>query len=314
MRGPAEALGACAVSRRVPAPPPRCGWSPVGEIGRAPSDPPWRNGQHRGPGSGAGYPGNGPRARASCCLALGMREEDFTGIFVAHLCSLGKWLLDTSVEILQKVLENVLQTTKIVEEQLDAGIQKLDQMGDELECLKQRRLEALKKAQQQKQEWLSKGHGEYREIPSERDFFQEVKESKNVVCHFYRDTTFRCQIMDKHLTVLAKKHIETKFLKLNAEKSPFLCERLRIKVIPTLALVKDGKTQDYVVGFTDLGNTDDFTTETLEWRLGCADVINYSGNLMDPPFQSQKKFGTFTKLDKKTIRGKKYDSDSDDDD
>lgn len=39
-----------------------------------------------------------------------------------------------------------------------------------------------------------------------------------------------------------------------------------------------------------------------------------SGNLMDPPFQSQKKFGTsFTKLDKKTIRGKKYDSDSDDD-
>lgn len=39
-----------------------------------------------------------------------------------------------------------------------------------------------------------------------------------------------------------------------------------------------------------------------------------SGNLMDPPFQSQKKYGTsFTKLDKKTIRGKIYDSDSDDD-
>ncbi|NWR40975.1 TXND9 protein, partial [Regulus satrapa] len=227
-----------------------------------------------------------------------------------------KMAADTPVDFLQKVLENeILQSTKVVEEHLDAEIQKLDQMDeDELERLKQRRLEALKKSQQQKQEWLSKGHGEYREIPSERDFFQEVKESKNVVCHFYRDTTFRCQIMDKHLTALAKKHIETKFLKLNAEKSPFLCERLRIKVIPTLALIKDGKTQDYVVGFTDLGNTDDFTTETLEWRLGCADVINYSGNLMDPPFQSQKKYGTsFTKLDKKTIRGKIYDSDSDDD-
>lgn len=60
---------------------------------------------------------------------------------------------DTSVEILQKVLENeILQTTKVVEEHLDAEIQKLDQMDeDELECLKQRRLEALKKAQQQKQ-------------------------------------------------------------------------------------------------------------------------------------------------------------------
>lgn len=72
---------------------------------------------------------------------------------------------------------------------------------------------------------------------------------------------------------MAKKHLETKFIKLNVEKAPFLTERLRIKVIPTLALVKDGKTKDYVVGFTDLGNTDDFSTEMLEWRLGCSDII-----------------------------------------
>lgn len=85
----------------------------------------------------------------------------------------------------------------------------------------------------------------------------------------------RCKILDKHLALLAKKHVETKFIKLNAEKAPFLSERLRIKVIPTLALLLDGKTKDYVVGFTDLGNTDEFSTEMLEWRLGCADVINY---------------------------------------
>lgn len=86
---------------------------------------------------------------------------------------------------------------------------------------------------------------------------------------------YRCKILDRHLVILSKKHLETKFLKLNVEKAPFLCERLRIKVIPTLALVKDGKTQDFVVGFSDLGNTDDFTTETLEWRLGCSDILNY---------------------------------------
>lgn len=64
-----------------------------------------------------------------------------------------KMAADTSVEILQKVLENeILQTTKVVEEHLDAEMQKLDQMDeDELERLKQRRLEALKKAKQQKQ-------------------------------------------------------------------------------------------------------------------------------------------------------------------
>lgn len=59
------------------------------------------------------------------------------------------------------------------------------------------------------------------------------------------------------------------------DKAPFLTDRLRIKVIPTLALVKDGKTKDYIVGFTDLGNTDEFPTEVLEWRLGCSDIINY---------------------------------------
>lgn len=85
----------------------------------------------------------------------------------------------------------------------------------------------------------------------------------------------RCKILDKHLAILAKKHVETKFIKLNVEKAPFLTERLRIKIIPTLALLVDGKSKDYVVGFTDLGNTDEFSTEMLEWRLGCADVINY---------------------------------------
>ena len=40
-----------------------------------------------------------------------------------------------------------------------------------------------------------------------------TKNSENVVCHFYREETFRCKIMDKHLAILAKKHVETKFCK-----------------------------------------------------------------------------------------------------
>ncbi|XP_008326283.1 thioredoxin domain-containing protein 9 isoform X2 [Cynoglossus semilaevis] len=213
------------------------------------------------------------------------------------------------MEIIAKVLE---QSAKLVEEQVDAQISKLNEMDDDdFERLKERRLEALRKAQKQKEEWLSKGHGEYREIANEKDFFSEVKDTPNVVCHFYKNTTFRCRILDKHLAILAKKHVETKFIKLNAEKAPFLVERLRIKVIPTLALVIDGKTKDYVVGFSDLGNTDEFSTEMLEWRLGCGNVIDYRGNLMEPPTQSQKPRSKLTKLEKKTIRGK-GDSDSDD--
>ncbi|XP_054643096.1 thioredoxin domain-containing protein 9 [Dunckerocampus dactyliophorus] len=218
-------------------------------------------------------------------------------------------------DMIENITKVLVQSAKLVEDQVDAELTKLNEMDeDDFERMRERRLDALKKAQKQKQEWLSKGHGEYREIPSEKEFFSEVKESKNVVCHFYRNSTFRCKILDKHLSLLAKKHVETKFIKLNVEKAPFLTERLRIKVIPTLALLIDGKSKDYVVGFTDLGNTDEFSTEMLEWRLGCADVINYSGNLMEPPTATQKSHSKFTKVEKKSIRGRGYDTDSDDDD
>ncbi len=49
----------------------------------------------------------------------------------------------------------------------------------------------MKKASQQKEEYLKQGHGEYSELPEEKEFFNVTKNSTNVVCHFYRDETFR---------------------------------------------------------------------------------------------------------------------------
>jgi len=111
-----------------------------------------------------------------------------------------------------------------------------------------------------------------------------------------------------HLKILAAKHVEAKFCKVNAEKSPFLTQRLRIKVIPTIALVKDSKTKDFIVGFSDLGNCDDFATEMLEWRIAHSGAIEYKGDLMQPPDVKRK---TFINRPQKTIRGG-YDSDDSD--
>lgn len=88
-----------------------------------------------------------------------------------------------------------------------------------------------------------------------------------------------------------------------------IIERLRIKTLPTIALVKDAKTRDYVVGFSDLGNTDEFSTEMMEWRLAQADVIEYSGDLTTPPGQGMK--SKIKTIKKKTIRGDDYENDSD---
>lgn len=58
-------------------------------------------------------------------------------------------MANQSMDIITKVLE---QSAKLVEEKVDAQLSKLNEMDeDDLERLKERRLEALKKAQKQKQ-------------------------------------------------------------------------------------------------------------------------------------------------------------------
>lgn len=54
---------------------------------------------------------------------------------------------------MEQLIENqVLQAAKAVEEQLDAEINRLDKMDDdELEKLRERRIQAMKKAQSQRQ-------------------------------------------------------------------------------------------------------------------------------------------------------------------
>jgi len=64
-----------------------------------------------------------------------------------------------------------------------------------------------------------------------------MKGEERLLCLFYRESP-PCQVMQKHLGVLASSHIETKFLMIEAEKAPFLAERLKIWMLPTIALVK----------------------------------------------------------------------------
>ena len=136
-----------------------------------------------------------------------------------------------------------------------------------------------------------------------------------------RCSTFRCKIVDKHLAILAPKHLEAKFVKIDAEKAHFLTKRLKIRVLPTVALVRDSKTVDFIVGFDDLGGHDEFSTEMLEWRIARAGVIEYAGDLMQPPDDAAAASSAAAKASilgavgsKKTIRGSAADDSNDEDD
>lgn len=206
----------------------------------------------------------------------------------------------------------LLQAAGHVEAQLDNEIERLEQLDtDDLARIRQNRIEEMKRAAVQKVEWEKAGHGSYSELKDEKEFFEATKKSNQAVVHFYRDSTFRCKIVDKHMEKLARQHVECKFMKIDAERSKFLVERLKIKIIPTIALIKNHQTCDYIVGFQDLGNTDDFTTEMLEWRIARANVINYNGDLSVPPAQETKKH--VNKKQKSIIRGVQKDESDEDD-
>jgi len=215
--------------------------------------------------------------------------------------------------------KQLLAATLAVEKQVDAEIERLEKAAedeDELEILRRKRLESMKAAEKQRQEWLASGHGIYEELADESEFFAASKKSHFFVCHFFRNSTPRCKIVDKHLALLAPRHVETKFSRIDAERARFLVDRLRIKVMPTICLAKDGKTVDYIAGFDDLGGIDEFSTEMLEWRIARAGVIEYSGDLLKAPLPegASAKSKLLGRTTKKTIRGQQDCDDSDDSD
>jgi len=70
-------------------------------------------------------------------------------------------------------------------------------------------------------------------------------------------------------------------MQINAEKSPFLTERLKIWMLPTLSLIKNEKVEDYVVGFDAVGGKDDFETSALANHLA-------NGGMLDIDYPAAK--------------------------
>jgi thiol-disulfide isomerase/thioredoxin len=77
-----------------------------------------------------------------------------------------------------------------------------------------------------------------------------------------------------YLQELAKKHFDTRFLKMNVENAPFLVTKLKVLVLPCVLSFIDSVSVDRIVGFEGLGYTPDtFTTKDLEGRLLASGVI-----------------------------------------
>lgn len=112
------------------------------------------------------------------------------------------------------------------------------------------------------------------EITNEKDLISFSSNERQVAIHFFHPKFQRCALLDRHLTVLARLHPTTLFLKANVLNCPFLTAKLKVSVLPCLITFKDGVSKDKIVGFEELGNSDKFSTGALEWRLGQSGIID----------------------------------------
>lgn len=169
----------------------------------------------------------------------------------------------------EKVLEATLvNAAKTVEKEVDTEIDRLTNLQeDDLEAIRRRRLAQLKKAAEERAIWKRNGHGTLHTL-TEKDFFTRAKGVSRMVVVFFQPGTSRYSSdLIEHVAKLAEHHLETLFATIDANKAPFLCQRLKIRVLPSLLFLKDGEIDQVLVGLDALSQTGKFTTKGIEKRL-----------------------------------------------
>ncbi|EFC40865.1 predicted protein [Naegleria gruberi] len=168
----------------------------------------------------------------------------------------------------KQVLDNaLLASAQIIEKSLDEKLKEMDEMtDDDYMMLKQKRMNALKQKNNMKAEFLQKGHGRVMDVTDAKDFFNHVKDNKFCVVLFTRPSNEYCDIVLSHLQKIAQKHLETLFIKVDGEKCPIVVEHLQIWMMPTVVCIKNGRTDNSIVGLDELGGSN-FTTPTLRKML-----------------------------------------------
>lgn len=169
----------------------------------------------------------------------------------------------------------LLAVAETIERAIDDELDRMDQMDEnDLAAIRRNRMKQLKEMQKRKDNWLARGHGVYQQITDPKEFFEYVKKSERVICHFGRAGSERCNLIDHHMRQAAPVHFETLFCKVDVEKIPSLAEQFNVFMLPTLMLVEAGNTFHSIIGLDEFGGKDDFTNDTFCKVLASFGMVN----------------------------------------
>ncbi|XP_062991176.1 phosducin-like protein 2 [Elgaria multicarinata webbii] len=178
-------------------------------------------------------------------------------------------ILPPKEEVKDEIEEMVLRLQKEAEvkpyERMDLKqLKEAEDVFDEedmkaVEMYRKQRLEELKSLQKRQR------YGELREISGEQ-YINEVTNAQkdlSVVIHLYSSSIPMCLLINRHLSLLAAKFPETKFVKALASSC---IENYHDRCLPTLCVYENGKIKGKFMGITECGGLQ-LKEEELEWKL-----------------------------------------------
>jgi len=78
---------------------------------------------------------------------------------------------------------------------------------------------------------------------------QVLLSDQPVIVDFYADWCGPCKMLSPVLEQIATEHVDVKITKVNVDEEPALAERYRVRGIPYVAMFRDGKLAEQVVGY-----------------------------------------------------------------
>merc|ERR1712230_173925 len=132
----------------------------------------------------------------------------------------------------------------------------------------------MKKKAEQQQGNIANGHGKLTKISDQQEFFGAAKNSDRLVCVFTRNSNKYGKAMLEHMELLSAKHLEARFLWVDAENAPFLTDRLNIYMLPTIVCIKDNKVHKQHNGLNEIDGSGKYTSGMLEFLLQCDDMLD----------------------------------------
>jgi len=169
----------------------------------------------------------------------------------------------------------LMKTLTQVEDALDDEMHRMDHLDeDDLEVIKAKRLAEMKRKAELNQKHAMQGHGKLTKINDQQEFFGAAKNSDKLVCIFNRNSNKYGKAMLEHAELLAGKHMEARFVWVDAENAPFLTDRLNIYMLPTIVCVKDNKVHKQHNGLNEIDGSGKYTSGMLEYLLHIDDMLD----------------------------------------